>query len=59
MPEAFEKCVREGGNIITKKLPDNKYMHICYDKNGKSYPGEIKTKKPSKNKKTVDKMSKW
>ena len=44
MPAAFEKCVREGGKVITKTLKGGKYIHICYLK-GKSYAGEVKTKK--------------
>ena len=44
MPKAFEKCLREGGRIITKTLSKGRYIHICY-KNGKAHPGEVKTKK--------------
>jgi len=44
MPEAFDACVRNGGRVRTKKLKGGKYMHICFLK-GKSYPGEVKTKK--------------
>ena len=46
MPLAFLRCVREGGRVRTKKLPGGKYIRICF-KNGKSYPGEIHTKKPA------------
>jgi len=45
MPASFEKCRREGGRIRTKSLTGNKYMHICWDKKGKSHAGEVKTKK--------------
>lgn len=44
MPEDFNKCVKNGGKIRTKKLSGNRYMHICV-LNGKSYGGEIKVKK--------------
>jgi hypothetical protein len=44
MPEAFDICRRNGGKIRTKKLGGNKYMHICI-LNGKTYAGEVKTKK--------------
>lgn len=44
MPADFEKCVREGGRVRTKKLKGNKYMHICFLR-GKSYAGEEKTSK--------------
>lgn len=44
MPKAFEKCRKNGGRIRTKKLSGGKYIHICY-LDGKSYAGEVKTKK--------------
>lgn len=45
MPKDFEKCVKDGGKVITKTLNDREYMHICYDRDGKAHKGEIKTKK--------------
>ena len=30
MPEDFLKCVREGGKVVTKKIDDKRYIHICY-----------------------------
>ena len=48
-PADFEKCKREGGRVRTiavKGQPD-KYMHVCYDKAGKSHAGEVHTKKAS------------
>lgn len=53
MPADFEKCVKEGGKVITKKINDKQYMHICYDKNGKAHSGEVK------NKKSNSKLKKW
>lgn len=47
MPKAFDKCVRNGGRVITKKMGKEKYIHICY-LNGRSYAGEVKKKKSSK-----------
>lgn len=44
MPRSFENCVKAGGRVRTKKLPDNKYIRICF-KDGKSYSGEVKTAK--------------
>ena len=44
MPEAFDACRRNGGKIRTKTLGKGKYMHICI-LGGKTYPGEVKTKK--------------
>jgi hypothetical protein len=43
MPEAFTKCVKNGGKVRTKSLKGGKYIHICY-KNGKSYAGEARMK---------------
>ena len=44
MPADFEKCVREGGRVRTKKVGKDKFVHICF-KDGKSYAGEVKTKR--------------
>lgn len=44
MPEDFERCRRNGGEIKTKKVGSKKYLHICV-LNGKSYGGEVKVKK--------------
>ena len=44
MPESFNRCVKAGGRVRTKKLKDGKYIHICF-KNGKSYAGHVKKKK--------------
>jgi len=45
MPEDFIKCVNAGGKVVTEKKGKNKYQRICYDKKGKRYEGEVKTKK--------------
>ena len=45
MPADFDKCEREGGRIRTMKLKDGRYMHVCWDKQGKSHAGEVKSKK--------------
>lgn len=45
MPRDFEKCVREGGRVRTKKVNQNEYMHICFSPKGKSYAGEVKKRK--------------
>jgi len=51
MPEAFEKCRRNGGKIRTVSGPnkehglkENQYVHYCVIQ-GESFRGEIKTKK--------------
>jgi len=44
MPADFYWCISHGGRVRTKKLSGNKYIHICYLE-GKSYAGEVKTKK--------------
>lgn len=43
MPADFDRCVKAGGRVRTKKLSGGKYMHICF-KDGKSYAGEVKKK---------------
>ena len=45
MPKPFEDCVKSGGKVITKKLKDGKYIHLCKADNGKWYRGEVKEKK--------------
>lgn len=47
MPADFLKCVRDGGRVRTKSLPDNKYLRICF-LHGKSYEGEVKERKSAK-----------
>ena len=47
MPKPFEDCLKNGGKVRTKDLPNNKYIHICF-KGGKSYAGEVKTKQNPK-----------
>lgn len=44
MPEGFNNCVKQGGRVRTKSLKGEKYIRICY-LNGKSYVGEVHTKK--------------
>jgi len=43
-PQAFDKCVADGGRVRTITLKGKRYMRICY-LNGKSHAGEVKTKK--------------
>jgi len=47
MPKPFEDCVKNGGRVRTKKLSGGRYIKICYI-NGKSYAGEVHTKKDEK-----------
>lgn len=44
-PADFDKCVREGGRVRTIQPKPGKYIHVCWDKAGKSHSGEVKTKK--------------
>ena len=51
MPKDFERCVKSGGRVRTVKpggKGGSKYLHVCYDKKGKSHAGEVKTKKGGK-----------
>lgn len=45
MPRDFDKCQAEGGRIRTVTLKGGKYLHVCYDKEGKAHSGETHTKK--------------
>ena len=45
MPADFQRCVDEGGRVRTKQLSDGRYIHICWDKKGKSHAGEVREKK--------------
>lgn len=47
MPKSFTNCVKKGGRVRTKTLKGGKYIHICYLR-GKSYAGEVKTRKGKK-----------
>ncbi len=58
MPQIFDNCVKQGGQVRTISLGGGKYMHVCYEKSGKSYPGEVKTSKTSNTKKTMAKAKK-
>ena len=48
MPEDFDKCRSEGGRVRTMTLKGGRYMRVCYDKQGKSHAGEVKTAKTKK-----------
>ena len=48
MPKEFMDCVKSKGRVVTRDIKGNKYVKICYDKDGKSYTGEIKLKKKIK-----------
>jgi hypothetical protein len=44
MPEEFNKAVKDGGKVITKKLKDGRYIHLVRYK-GKWIAGEVHEKK--------------
>ena len=52
MPEAFLKCIADGGRVRTKSLSDGRYIRICY-KDGKSYAGETHEKKGNRLKQAI------
>ncbi len=41
MPKGFDMCVSEGGRVKTMPVKGGRHMKICFDKNGKSHPGEV------------------
>lgn len=48
MPADFEACVKAGGRVRTVKPKPGRYIHVCYDKQGKSHSGEVKKNKGAK-----------
>lgn len=50
MPKPFLDCVKKGGKIRTLKVSKGRFRRICILK-GKTFLGEIQTKKDSKRKK--------
>ncbi len=44
MPEEFDRAVKGGGKVITKKLKGGKYMHLVKTGGGKWVAGEVHTK---------------
>ena len=52
-PQDFEKCVAEGGRVRTKQLSDGRYIHLCWDKAGKSHAGEVREKAGAKLRKAI------
>ena len=59
MYKDYDEAIREVGKFKIKKIGNNKYVHICYDKNGKEYIGPVFTKKERHQKsKKVEKKKK-
>lgn len=48
MPADFDRCVKQGGRVRTKTMSGGRYIHICYDKQGKSHAGHVKTNQRAK-----------
>ncbi len=44
MPKAFKEAVKKGARVRTKKLSEDRFIHIAY-LDGKSYEGHVKNKK--------------
>lgn len=59
MPKSFTHCVKNGGNVITKKIDEETYQHVCYDGHGKPHYGEIKKKKKPSKKTASESVMKW
>jgi hypothetical protein len=49
MPESFDRCIKRGGKVRTRKLSRDRYQKICI-LNGQVYPGHIEKKKKDKKK---------
>ena len=48
IPKDFDDCVKLGGKVKKKLLKNDKYICICYDKQGKSYADKIRSSKDIK-----------
>lgn len=48
MPAAFSDCAAKGGRIRTVNPKRGSYLHVCYDKSGKSHAGEVKKTKTAR-----------
>ena len=48
MPKDFDTCVAGGGRVRTMKVKGGRYMHVCFDKEGKSHAGEVRQSKKTK-----------
>ena len=45
MPADFERAIAHGAKVRTKKLKGGKYIKIAISPSGKTYAGEVHTKK--------------
>lgn len=55
MPKDFLTCVNSGGKVITKKLNQNEYIHLCKDEKG-WHRGEVKKTKKAENREKIKKV---
>jgi len=53
MPKAFNNCVKNGGKVRTKNLKNNRYIRICYDKQGKAHSGKVMTRQKKSNEEKI------
>jgi hypothetical protein len=58
MPEAFDKCRKQGGKIRTIKPREDVYIHICIDANGRTHAGDVHHVGETKGKQVKQKTSK-
>jgi len=47
MPAAFDSCVKRGGRVVTKELPEGHYIHGCTPDGGKTWHWGHRKKKIS------------
>lgn len=47
MPAGFNRCVKMGGRVRTKRLSGGRFQRFCF-LGGKSFAGEIKKRKRKK-----------
>lgn len=66
MAKNYTECKKNGGKLVTKKLKNDRFINICYDKNGKPHSVFFRKRKNSvdnnsiivKAKKKLDKLNK-
>ena len=53
MQKDFDICAKNGGRVRIKKLKNNKFIKICYDKSGNAFSSDVKTEKVPDDEKKV------
>jgi len=49
-PKDFDACVAAKGRVRTMPIKGGRYMRVCFDKQGKSFAGEVQQSKTKEKK---------